>query len=181
MENIKLKRKMNYLEKIMKDKDHSYKKEHLSKEIIMQSEHSIHQTNREEKEKNTKKKDHKQSETTLIIGDSMLKNINPRGLVKKTNTILYTFNTIGFIEKEKPARALLHVGMNDVKRKLACEIIQDFENLAKTIHSISPASKIIFSGIVKRKQRNKDNTTINSKVVDENNDLKALCTREVYI
>ena len=29
-------------------------------------------------------------------------------------------------------------------------------------------------------QRNKDNTTINSKVVDINNDLKALCTGEGY-
>ena len=57
----------------------------------MQSEHSINQTNREEKEKNTKKKDHKQSERTLITGDSMLKNINPRGLVKKTNTIVRIF------------------------------------------------------------------------------------------
>ena len=52
--------------------------------------------------------------------------------------------------------------------------------MAKTIHSISPASKIIFSGIVKRKQRNKDNATINSKVVDVNNDLKVLFTREGY-
>ena len=66
MENIKLKRKINYLEKIIQDKDHLYKKEHTSKEIIMQSEHSINQRNREEKEKNTRKKDHKQSETTLI-------------------------------------------------------------------------------------------------------------------
>ena len=63
MENIKLKRKINYLEKIIEDKDHLYKKEHTSKEIIMQSEHSINQTNRQEKEKNTKNKDHKQSET----------------------------------------------------------------------------------------------------------------------
>ena len=55
----------------------------------------------------------------------------------------------------------IHVGTNDVWR-----VNQDFENLAKTIHSILPVSKIIFSGIVKRKQRNKDNTTINSKVVD---------------
>ena len=90
MENIKLKCTINYLEKIIQDKDHLYKKEHASKEI-MQSEHSINQTNREEKEKNTRKKDHKQSETTLITGDSMLKNINPRGLVKKTNTIVRTF------------------------------------------------------------------------------------------
>ena len=83
----------------------------------------------------------------------MLKNINPRGLVKKTNTIVRTFRgatvtkleeNIGFIEKEKPARVLVHVGTNDVERKSAYEIIQDFENLAKTIHSILPVSKIIF-------------------------------------
>ena len=34
--------------------------------------------------------------------------------------------------------------------------------------------------LFKRKQQNKNNTTINSKVVDVNNDLKALCTREGY-
>ena len=75
----------------------------------------------------------------------MLKNINARGLVKKTNTIVRTFRgatvtkleeNIGFIEKEKPARVLVHVGANNVERKSACEIIKDFENLAKTIHSI---------------------------------------------
>ena len=115
--------------------------------------------------------------------------VSPPPGVKKTNTIVRTFRgatvtkleeNIGFIEKEKPARVLVHVGTNDVERKSACEIIQDFENLAKTIHSISPASKIIFTGIVKRKQRNKDNITINSQVVDVNNDLKTLCTREGY-
>ena len=87
----------------------------------MQAEHSINQTNREEKEKNTRKKDHKQSETTLITGDSMLKNINPRGLVKKTNTIVRTFRgatvtkleeNIGFIERVKPAR----IGTNMLER-----------------------------------------------------------------
>ena len=49
VENINLKRKINYLEKIIQDKDHLYKKEHTSKEIIMQTEHGINQTNREEK------------------------------------------------------------------------------------------------------------------------------------
>ena len=77
----------------------------------------------------------------------MLKNVNPRELVKKTNTIVRTFagasvtkvqENIDFIESEKPARVLVHAGTNDVERKSACEIIQDLENLAKTVHSISP-------------------------------------------
>ena len=49
MENIKLKRKINYLEKIIQDKDHLYKKEHASKEIIIQSEHSINQSTEKKK------------------------------------------------------------------------------------------------------------------------------------
>ena len=122
MENIKLKRKINYLEKMIQDKDYLYRKEHSSKEIIMQSEHSINQTNREEKEKNTRKKDHKQSETTLITGDSMLKNINQRGLVKKNNTIvksvqsalsdlLTTSATHGTFSRPSTKRGLILIGL----------------------------------------------------------------------
>ncbi|CAB4005997.1 Hypothetical predicted protein [Paramuricea clavata] len=108
---------------------------------------------------NEKIESHDISSDVIIIGDSIVKSIQPRKLTRK-KVHKYTFpgKTADEIEKEIsfdnlksiPSHVIIHVGTNNLPLESATECAQKIEKLAKKTKTQFPYSKIGLSGLTGR-------------------------------
>ena len=107
---------------------------------------------------NEKNESHEIGSDVIIIGDSIVKNIQPRKLTRK-KVHKYTFpgKTADEIEeinfdnlKSIPSHVIIHVGTNNLPLESATECAQKIEKLAKKTKTQFPYSKIGLSGLTVR-------------------------------
>ena len=120
--------------------------------------------------------------TTLLIGDSMVKDIHGKKLAKAVGHRVVVKSFSGATAKAmrdylkpnlelQPDEVVLHVGTNDLKAKngkTSKEVAEAIVDLAKQIEGSSEA-QVIVSGLVTRKDK------LNDKVSEVNNHLTKFC------
>jgi hypothetical protein len=117
----------------------------------------------------------------VLIGDSIVKNINPKKISKK-NVIKRTFPGKNAEEikheiksiptNSTPSHVIIHVGTNNLPINTADECVKNIEDLAHSAKARFPGSRIALSSIIGR--HDIDIT------LEVNKSLKALCTKHGY-
>ena len=116
----------------------------------------------------TKERNKKQShqppiikKSIVIIGDSMLNNIDPKGLGKKHQVKVRSYggsttkDMIDFIKptiRKKPDVIVMHVGTNDITSD--CATIMNLQEIVENVKSESPETKFVLSSVINRDDRN---------------------------
>ena len=122
--------------------------------------------------------DHQVKDEVVIVGDSMIKNIDPRGLSRKNKTLVKSSTSKDIVDFVKPAARrkvksiILHSGTNDLKQNEPKSIVKQILDIGHVIHSIFPKTKICFSGIIK----SSDDNGLKAKVGEVNRLLKIACS-----
>ena len=125
----------------------------------------------------------KKRENVIIIGDSMLNNINSRGLSKskKVTVINHPGATSDVIEEELEATVkenskintlIVHAGTNDLTNNI--NTLRSVKKICEKTKKISPNTKIVFSSIIFRKDRR----DIEKQRSDVNTRLKNFCKQK---
>ena len=121
----------------------------------------------------------------IVVGDSIIKNIDPRGLSRRNKTSVKSYSgatsqdMIDFAKpaaQRRPKGIIIHAGTNDLRRYETKSILESLLNIAKVIHSISSKTKVSFSSIIKRN----DDVQLNVKVNEVNKLLKESCVELGY-
>ena len=117
----------------------------------------------------------------LAIGDSIIKNIQPRKL-SRNKVHKYTFpgKTADEIEKEInfnslkaiPSHVIVHAGTNNLPLESATECAQKIEKLAAKVKSQFPYSKIGLSGLTTRQD-----VAMSEKIDEVNKELQHICMK----
>ena len=137
-------------ETLISRKNHESRTTPVTKDTVMLTENPIN--------KNSNAIDHRSAEI-ILIGDSIIKQINPRKLTKKkVNKYTYHGRTSGEIEAElgtiknnsTPSHVIIHAGTNDISVESAEVCAKKIESLVLKIKSKFPSSKIGVSGITTR-------------------------------
>ena len=128
MENVKRKRKLNYLENKVIEKQNrrcdeidqeQYGRSSTNKEIIKGKKYPSTSTS-----KHDSKIEKTIEDQVVIVGDSIVKNIDPRGLSKKSKTLVKRYSgarcedMLDFVKpiaQRRPKRIIIHSGTNDVR------------------------------------------------------------------
>ena len=115
----------------------------------------------------------------IVIGDSIIKNIQPRKLSRK-KVHKYTFpgKTADQIEKEInfdslkaiPSHVIVHAGTNNLPLESATECAQKIKKLAAKVKSQFPYSKIGLSGLTARRD-----VAMSEKIDEVNKELQHIC------
>ena len=125
--------------------------------------------------------DHQVKDEVVIVGDSMIKNIDPRGLSRKNKTLVESYSgttskdIVDFVKpaaRRKAKGIILHSGTNDLKQNEPKSIVKQILDIGRVIHAISPKTKVCFSGVIKRS----DDNELNAKVGKVNRLLKIACS-----
>ena len=107
-----------------------------------------------------KKKASKIYQKVVIIGDSMLNNINSRGLSKSKELDVLNFpgatisdvsTKIDDVLNKKPASLIIHVGTNDLKNGI--NLLLNVKKIVNKTNKISPNIVLTFSSIIFRKDK----------------------------
>ena len=117
-----------------------------------------------------------------IIGDSMVKHLNPSKLRKGTkhNINVQTFSGANVADmryyvkptiSRSPDYLLLHVGTNDLKRQTPQQIAGSISTLCQEIVKESPNTKIVLSKVITRS----DDSSLDSKIKELNCKLSQVC------
>ena len=185
MENVKMKRKLNYLENKVIEKQNrrcdeidqeQYGRSSTNKEIIKGKKYPSTSSS-----KHDSKIEKTVEDQVVIVGDSIVKNIDPRGLSKKSKTLVKSYSgarcedMLDFVKpiaRRRPKRIIIHSGTNDVKSNEVNHIVELLIDISKIVKSISPGTDISFSSIVKRS----DDTSLNGKIHNVNVQLKKQCS-----
>ncbi len=141
-------------------------------------EEDVNKSASEHKEKVT----HEIGSDIVIIGDSIIKNIQPRKLTRNKKVHKYTFpgKTADEIEKEInfdnlktiPSHIIIHVGTNNLPLETATECVQKIEKLATKVKAQFPYSKIGLSGITVR-----HDIVMSEKITKVNEEIGQICTK----
>ena len=133
-----------------------------------------------DKEHDNSKANHSPNNTTVIIGDSLLKNLRQQSIGKATKSKVQVkcfpdarlqdmkYYSVPALSA-KPKHIVVHCGTNDLKNKKPEEIVKETNELCQLLQKESPESDITVSSIIHRK----DNQ--GSKVDEVNNLSKSLC------
>ena len=117
----------------------------------------------------------------IIIGDSMLNNINNRGLSKSKKVEVLNFpgatskDIIGKIEdvlNQKPESLIVHVGTNDLTNEI--NLLNNIKKIVTKTKQKSPNTEISFSNIIIRK----DKKNLEKLRADTNSRLKNYCSQK---
>ena len=123
-----------------------------------------------------------------IVGDSMLKHINPAQLRRSTrsfNTQIRTFPGAKVSDMEyyvKPTLArvpdhlILHVGTNDVRHSSAQEITNVISMLGQNVKKELLTINLAISEVITRN----DDPTLNAKIMELNTKLSQVCTNNKW-
>lgn len=118
-----------------------------------------------------------------IVGDSMIKYVNPAKLRKslKRNVNVKTFPGAIVADMHHyvkptlnyaPDYLIMHVGTNDLKQSSPHQISTSIANLGQEINKKFPTTKLIISELITRN----DDPQINTKVKQVNTKLSQVCT-----
>ena len=139
-------------------------------------------------EKETKQTSQPPRPNVAIVGDSMLKHINPAQLRRSTrnfNTQIRTFpgakvSDMEYYVKPTLARApdhlILHVGTNDVRHSSVQEITNAISTLSQNIKKELPTTNLAMSQVITRN----DDPTLNAKIMELNTKLSQVCTNNKW-
>ena len=125
--------------------------------------------------------DKKEKSNVIIIGDSMLNNINSRGLSKSNNVFVSNFpgatsqDILDEIEdtlKTHPDTLIVYAGTNDLTKN--SNTLRSIRKLCEKAKRISPDTKIVFSNIIYLKDRRSNN----KQRIDTNARLKNFCNQQ---
>ncbi len=108
----------------------------------------------------------------MLPRTSAFKSISISGA--KTNDLSH--HIIPSIQRS-PDSIIIHGGSNDLREQNAERISSNIINLANTVSSQSPNTKVFISSIIHRQ----DNTHLNQEIYKANNLLKDLCTKKEII
>ena len=134
-----------------------------------------------ESDPNFKSPSNREKKVTVIAGDSIIKNIQgwrlstpPNHVVVKsfagaTSTDMEDY--LRLIIRKEPNKVILHVGTNDISHQPASRVAQGIANLGTQIVQDSPATSIVISSILPRR----DKPELSKKVIEANKLLKAFC------
>ena len=117
-----------------------------------------------------------------VIGDSMVKHLNPSKLRKGTkhNINVQTFSGANVADmryfvrpaiSRSPDYLLLHVGTNDLKRQTPQQIAGSISTLCQEIAKDSPNTKVVLSEVITRS----DDSSLNPKIKELNYKLPQVC------
>ena len=118
------------------------------------------------------------SNKVVIIGDSMLNNINSRGLSKSKDVDVLNFSgatSSDFLTKiddvlnKKPASLIVHVGKNDLTNDI--NLLSNVKKIVNKTHKTSPNTVPTFSSIISRK----DKKNLEKTRAGTNSRLKNFC------
>lgn len=119
--------------------------------------------------------------TTIIAGDSIVKNIQGWRLSDSNNHVVvksFSGSTISDMEdylkpiiRREPSKIILHVGTNDINHLTAQQIAKGVANLGTQISQDSPRTKVALSGILPRT----DKPGLSSKIKATNDMIKSFC------
>ena len=151
-----------------------------------QCSHNIIDRNRINKDKNNDSLHEEKgiedlSNKVVIIGDSMLNNINSRGLSesKKVDvlnfpgaTSLDVLTKIDDVLNKKPASLIVHVGTNDLTNDM--NLLSNVKKIVNKTNKTSPNTVLTFSSIIFRK----DKKNLEKTRADTNSRLKNFCRRK---
>ena len=116
--------------------------------------------------------------SVVIIGDSMLNNINPRGISKYGIVNIKHFSRstsesmkdyINPTIRSKPDAMIIHVGTNDIN--LNIDKLNNLQTVVASVKKKSAQTKIIISSIIIRQ----DQRNVEKKINEMNKDLKVFC------
>ena len=120
----------------------------------------------------------------ILIGDSIVKNINPRKISKR-RVVKRTFpgknaeeikSEINSVSTEpNPLHVIIHAGTNNIPNDTVGECVENIENLANCAEQIFPNSLIGLSSITVRNDIN-----VNTKVKEVNKELEKLCEKKGF-
>ena len=108
-----------------------------------------------------------------MVGDSIVKSIDPRGLSKKCKSLVKSYSgarcedMLDFVKpvaRRRPKRIIIHSGTNDLRSNEANHVVEQLIDISKVVKSILPGTDISFSSIVKRS----DATSLNGKIHNVN-------------
>ena len=123
----------------------------------------------------------KDKSNVIIIGDSVLNNINSRGLSSSNKVSASNFpsatseDILDEIEdtlKTHPDTLIVHAGTNDLTKNI--NTLRSVKKLCEKAKRISPDTKIVFSNVIYRKDRR--NT--DKQRIDTNARLKNFCNQK---
>ena len=125
------------------------------------------------------------TETVAIVGDSMIKHLNPRKLRNATSKRINiktfpgaTTNDLTYYVKPRTLRAqpnnvVIHIGTNDLKKESSENVINSVVSLGKSITQELENVNLIFSSVITRT----DDVNITEKVKQYNNMLIEVCSQ----
>ena len=125
-----------------------------------------------------------QPESVLIIGDSLIKNIDSQKLTKKTvDKRMYSGKTSDQICHEvdsihidvKPSHVIIHSGTNNLPSDSVESCVSKTENLALKIRNKFQSSKIGISSLTHR-----EDISVSTKLSEVNGKLKEMSTRNGF-
>ena len=148
--------------------------------------HNIIERNRINKDKNNdflheEKGIEDLSSKVVIIGDSMLSNINSRGLSKSKEVDVLNFpgatssdvlTKIDDVLNKKPASLIVHVGTNDLTNDI--NLLSNVKKIVNKTNKTSPNTVMTFSSIIFRK----DKKNLRKTRADTNSHLKNVCRQK---
>ena len=127
--------------------------------------------------KKSDKTNHK-NKKAIVIGDYMVNNINERELTKSKKVLVRSFpgamsekilEEMDEIIKEKPDSIISHTGVKDLTNNI--NLLNSAKKIFKKVRDILQATKIAFSSIALRKNRQ----NINESRADFNAKLRNFC------
>lgn len=127
------------------------------------------------------RKDCWKKNTVLIVGDSMLNNIDERTFSRRYTTKVHCFrcSTVGDLEdyikpllRRKPDKIILVIGTNDIENKVVADVLKGIKSLMDMIQNELPNCHVAVSEIIKR--AGKSAVTINRKINEFNSGLKSM-------
>ena len=127
----------------------------------------------------TRRNDCWKKNTVLIVGDSMLNNIDERTLSKRYTTKVRCFrgSTVSDLHdyikpllRKKPDKIILVIGTNDIQNEAVADVLKGIKSLMDMILNELPSCHVGVSEIIKR--AGKSVATINGKINEFNSGLK---------
>ena len=122
--------------------------------------------------------------TVLVVGASMIDNVDERQLGTRYQTKVLTFSGATTKNLEdylkpllqiKPDKIILVVGTNDIQHRTVADILKNIKRLMEQISESLPDCHIVVSEIIKRKMKNGDeNQAIAKKIAEFNKSLKSM-------
>ena len=129
----------------------------------------------------TRRNDCWKKNTVLIVGDSMLNNIDERTLSKRYMTKVRCFrgstvsdlhDYIKSLLRKKPDKIILVIGTNDMQNEAVADVLKGIKALMVMILNELPTCLVAVSEIIRRAGKSVD--TINGKINEFNSGLKSM-------